>query len=214
MTGSLTGGLSSPDPGRPTTSPSALWAFVAAVPPAELQRVRRWLIAVGILALIAGAVAIIVPIAASVTMTLFIGWLLMFWGVVGVVQALRAPATRSVKAWRLLNAVLAFAVGFYLVVLPLSGTITLTFLLSVWFFGTGVLALISAWQRRGSDGVALTVIDGVLSLILGILIAVSLPSSAAWAIGLLVGFYMLWWGTGALVTASLAKRLMPDGADR
>ena len=54
---------------------------------------------------------------------------------------------------------------------------------------------------------AITVVDGVLSLILGLLIAVSLPSSAAWAIGLLVGFYMLWWGSGALVAAFVTRRL-------
>jgi uncharacterized membrane protein HdeD (DUF308 family) len=89
--------------------------------------------------------------------------------------------------------------------LALSGTITLTFLLAVWFFGTGLLSLWSAWQHRDSDGLAVTVIDGVLSLILGLLIAVSLPSSAAWAIGLLVGFYVLWLGSG--VVAFLTRRL-------
>jgi uncharacterized membrane protein HdeD (DUF308 family) len=107
----------------------------------------------------------------------------------------------------MVDAVLAFLVGFYLVALPLSGTITLTFLLAVWFFGTGLLSLWSAWQHRHADGVAVTVVDGALSLILGLLIAVSLPSSAAWAIGLLVGFYMLWWGSGALVAAFVTRRL-------
>ena len=207
MTGSLAGGFSGPDRGPAAASPVSLQAFLAALPPTEVKRARRWLIAVGVVALIAGVVAIVVPIAASVTMTLFVGWLLMFWGVLGAVQAIRAPAPRSTKAWRLVNAVLAFLVGFYLVVLPLSGTVTLTFLLAVWFFGTGLLSLWSAWQHRHVGGVAMTVVDGVLSLVLGLLIAVSLPSSAAWAIGLLVGFYMLWWGSGALTAAFLTRRL-------
>jgi uncharacterized membrane protein HdeD (DUF308 family) len=143
-------------------------------------------------------------------MTLFVGWLLMFWGALGAVQAIRGPASRSTKAWRMVNAVLALLVGFYLVVLPLSGTITLTFLLAVWFFGTGLLSLWFAWQHRHSDGVAVTAVDGVLSLVLGLLIAVSLPSAAAWAIGLLVGFYMLWWGSGALVAAFVTRRLRTE----
>lgn len=207
MSSSVAGGFSGPDRGPAGASPVSLRAFLAALPPAEVKRARRWLIAIGIVATIAGVVAIVVPIAASVTMTLFIGWLLMFWGVMGAVQAIRSPAPRSTKAWRMVHAVLAFLVGFYLVVLPLSGTITLTFLLAVWFFGTGLLSLWSAWAGRHAGGVAITVVDGVLSLILGLLIAVSLPSSAAWAIGLLVGFYMLWWGSGALVAAFVTRRL-------
>jgi uncharacterized membrane protein HdeD (DUF308 family) len=207
MSGSMAGGFSTPERVPAGASPRSLWTLLAALPPTEIKAARRWLIAIGIVAVIAGITAIVVPIAASVTMTLFVGWLLMFWGVLGAVQAIRGPAPRSTKAWRMVEAVLAFAVGFYLVVLPLSGTITLTFLLAVWFFGTGLLSLWAAWQLRHSDGVALTAIDGVLSLILGLLIAVNLPSSAAWAIGLLVGFYMLWWGSGALVTAFLTRRL-------
>jgi len=207
MSGSLAGGFSGSDRGTAGASPVSLQAFLAALPPTELKRARRWLIAVGVVATITGVVAIVVPIAASVTMTLFVGWLLMFWGVMGAVQAIRGPAPRSAKAWRMVDAVLALLVGFYLVVLPLSGTITLTFLLAVWFFGTGVLSLWSAWRNRHAGGVALTVVNGVLSLVLGLLIAVSLPSSAAWAIGLLVGFYMLWWGTGALVAAFATRRM-------
>jgi uncharacterized membrane protein HdeD (DUF308 family) len=209
MSGSLAGGFSGSDRGPAGASPGSLRAFLTALPPTEAKRARRWLIAIGIAGAIAGVVAIVIPIAASVTMTLFVGWLLMFWGVLGAVQAIRGPAPRSTKAWRMADAVLAFLVGFYLVVLPLSGTITLTFLLAVWFFATGLLSLWSAWQQRRGGGVAVSVVDGVLSLILGVLIAVSLPSSAAWAIGLLVGFSMLWWASGALVTAFLTRRLPP-----
>jgi uncharacterized membrane protein HdeD (DUF308 family) len=208
MSSSMAGGFSSPDRGAlADASALPLWAFLTALPPKEIKTARRWLTAVGIVAVIAGIVAIVVPIAASVTMTLFVGWLLMFWGGLGVVQAIRSPAPRSTRAWRAVNAVLSFLVGFYLVVLPLSGTITLTFLLAVWFFATGLLSLWWAWQHRHAGRLAMPVLDGVLSLGLGILIAVSLPSSAAWAIGLLVGVYMLWWGTGALVTALATRRL-------
>jgi uncharacterized membrane protein HdeD (DUF308 family) len=210
----MAGRLSSPDRIPAGPSSMSLSAFVAALPPNEIKRARRWLIAFGIVATITGAIAIVTPIAASVTMTVFVGWLLMFWGVLGAVQAIRGPAPRSIKAWRMIDAVLAFLVGFYLVVLPLSGTITLTFLLAVWFFGTGLLSLWSAWHHRHAGGVTVTVIDGVLSLILGLLIAVSLPSSAAWAIGLLVGFSMLWWGSGALVAAFVTRRLSAGDRQR
>jgi uncharacterized membrane protein HdeD (DUF308 family) len=205
MSGSMIGHWGSPDPRG--LDPTLWQTIVAAAAPGELKRVHRFLLAVGILALLAGIVAVVVPAVASVTMTLFIGWLLMFWGVLGLVYAIRTPAATSAKVWRVLMAALSFIAGFYLVVLPLSGTITLTFLLSAWLLGTGVMSLISAWQHRDAPGVWVAVLDGVLSVVLGILIAVSLPSSAAWAIGLLVGVYMIWWGMGALMTAGLVRRL-------
>jgi uncharacterized membrane protein HdeD (DUF308 family) len=166
--------------------------------PDALKRARRLLLGVGILAVLAGLAAIVVPVIASVTMTIFIGWVLMVLGIVSLVRALRSHAPRSVKSWRLLNAVLAFLVGFYLVVFPLEGTITLTFLLAVWFFGTGAFSLAAAWRHRGEPGAGWMALDGAVSAVLGLLIALELPSSAAWAIGVLVGIYLLWWGADAL----------------
>jgi uncharacterized membrane protein HdeD (DUF308 family) len=211
MSGSWTGGLGAPAaPSSRGRGLASTWALVGHVPPDQLRKVRRILLVTGILALLGGAAAILVPIVASVTMTLFVGWMLMLYGIVSGFQALTAEVPGRTKAWRALNALLAVLVGFYLVVLPLSGTITLTFLLAVWFFGTGLFSLTAAWQRRGRSDAAWLVISGLLSLLLGILIAVSLPSSAAWAIGLLVGIEMIWWGTDALVAASVLRRML-DG---
>lgn len=213
MSSSWTGGL-----GAAAGQPSgwhflpSTWALVDLLSAEEIRRVRRVLLITGVLALLSGAAAIVVPIAASVTLTLFIGWMLMFYGAVSAFHAITAQAPGRTKAWRLLNALLALIVGFYLVALPLNGTITLTFVLAVWFFGTGVFSLAAAWQHHGQPGVGWLTVDGVLSLVLGILIAVSLPSSAAWAIGLLVGIYMIWWGMDALIAAALLKRMDRPGS--
>jgi uncharacterized membrane protein HdeD (DUF308 family) len=70
--------------------------------------------------------------------------------------------------------------GIYILAFPLSGTVTLTFVLAA----------------------------GALSVILGFLIAVELPSSAAWAIGLLVGINLIFWGARALIGARLLKQFL------
>jgi uncharacterized membrane protein HdeD (DUF308 family) len=178
------------------------------LPVDRLRKARRVLLVIGLLAILAGVAAILVPVAASVTITLFIGWMLMFYGAVAAAHAFTAHAPRSERAWRALHAVIAFLVGFYLVVLPLSGTISLTFLLAVWFFATGTLSLLAAWQHRGRPGAGWMTANGLLSWGLGILIATDLPSSAGWAIGLLVGIYMIWWGIDALIAASLLKQVL------
>jgi uncharacterized membrane protein HdeD (DUF308 family) len=171
----------------------------------ELRRARKLLTVGGILALIAGLVAIVVPVIASVTIALFIGWVMVAGGITMAIQAVsnRAPL-------RALEALLTLIAGLYVVIFPLNGTVTLTFVLSVWLFATGVLSLLAA-SRLGRTPQAWSAgIGGVLSVILGFLIADSLPSSAAWAIGLLVGIDLIFWGVRALVAARLLGQAVQE----
>lgn len=168
----------------------------------ELRRVRRWLVVYGLLALVAGAVAIAVPIIASITVAIFIGWVLIF---AGATMGIRAVTERA--PLRGLEALLTFLAGLYIVVFPLTGTVTLTFVLAVWFFASGVMSLVNAWQWRDGVNGWLGALGGALSIILGFLLAASLPSSAAWAIGLLVGINLIFWGMRALIGAQVIKQV-------
>jgi uncharacterized membrane protein HdeD (DUF308 family) len=168
-----------------------------------IRRARRWLIAAGALALILGIVAVAVPIIASVAITIFIGWVLVAAGVVAGVHA-----TSHRAALGGLNALLTLIAGLYLLIFPLSGTVTLTFILAVWLIASGVLSLIAAALRRDAPDMTMWALGGVLSIILGILIAVNLPSSADWAIGLLVGIDLIFWGVRALTGARALKQLL------
>jgi uncharacterized membrane protein HdeD (DUF308 family) len=170
----------------------------------EVRRARRWLVALGALSILGGAAAIAVPAVASVTIAIFVGWLLIFAGVVTGADVW--SRRHRAKVWpAALDALLALLVGFYLVLFPLSGTVTLTLLLAIWFFGAGLLRLVAAWQLRGFPGTGLLGLTGVLSIVLGILVVADLPSSAAWAIGLLVGINMVFWGVRAIAFSRLLK---------
>jgi uncharacterized membrane protein HdeD (DUF308 family) len=109
---------------------------------------------------------------------------------------------------RVAHALLTLLVGLYLVIFPLEGAISLTLLLVIWFAGTGALELYGAYQLRGVPGAGWLLFNGVVSIVLAVLIAASLPSSAAWAIGLLVGINLVFWGMRALVTATILKRAL------
>ncbi|MGZ6725798.1 MAG: HdeD family acid-resistance protein, partial [Solirubrobacteraceae bacterium] len=71
----------------------------------------------------------------------------------------------------------------------------------------GILTLTYAMQWRGVPGSWIYGLGGILSVILGFMIAASLPSSGTWAIGLLVGVDLIFWGVRALVSARLLKEL-------
>ena len=172
-------------------------------PLAALQRGRKRLMIAGVLLIVLGAVAIIVPAVASVAIAIFVGWILVIASAFDLANAM-AVEHGGRKALRLVLALLTFVAGIYLLVAPLDGVFTLTVVLVIWFMATGTARVIVGIAERGFPGWGMTVLSGGISIALGVLIAAELPSSADWAIGLIVGVDLLF--SGALLT-SLAHRL-------
>jgi uncharacterized membrane protein HdeD (DUF308 family) len=190
------------------TAPSATsfpTRATTADPAEELRRTRRWLTVAGILSLLGGIVAIALPNIASIATAIFVGWLLVFAGALYAVDAFSTRDGRRI-ALRLLIAALSFAAGLYLLVAPLDGAFTLTVVLSMWFLAVGVARIATGIADRNVPGAGMLVLNGVLSLVLGLLIALQLPESATWAIGLLVGIDLLF---TAILLLSLARTLRP-----
>jgi uncharacterized membrane protein HdeD (DUF308 family) len=181
--------------------------FVAGLTNEDIDGAVKWLRVLGILSLIGGCAAILVPAVASVTIAIFTGWVLLAVGAVMLSHEIRMRG-RSHRTWLdWLTAILTIVAGVCLLVFPLTGTLTLTFFLVGWFVSTGVMQLVAWWQLRGEPGAGLLAFHGTIALILGILIAADLPSSAAWAIGLLVGVNLVFFGIRSLAAASLLGRL-------
>jgi uncharacterized membrane protein HdeD (DUF308 family) len=124
-----------------------------------------------------------------------------------VVAAFAPPRAPGRVLLRLLYAVLFVLAGVYLLVAPLEGTFTLTVVLAAWFIAIGLVRLYAALREREQEGAGLVALTGAASLVLGILIAVELPSSADWAIGLLVGLDFLFYGFTAAWTAIAGREL-------
>jgi uncharacterized membrane protein HdeD (DUF308 family) len=196
--------------GRPRGSsmratPSATpWISASIADSAEqLRRMQRWLTIAGVLSLLAGIVAIVLPNIASIATAIFVGWLLLLVAALYVVEAF-STRDQTRTAVRLLLAVLTFAAGVYLLVAPLDGTFTLTVILVIWFVAIGIARLVIGVTDYGTfEGTMLTV-SGALALGLGLLIAMRLPDAASWAIGLVVGVDFIF--TGALMIG-LARAL-------
>ena len=115
-------------------------------------------------------------------------------------------------AWSLLTALLAILFGLILIFRPLAGALTLTMILVAFFILEGVTAIVLAVRHREhlrSWGWVL--FSGIVDLLLAYLIWAGWPSSADWAIGLLVGINMLFFGLSLVMTA-LTARLMGNQA--
>ena len=171
---------------------------------------RSWkaLMTVGVLAIVVGCIAILVPAVAAVGTAIFIGWILVIAGAFLVAAAFSAHSVGSLIV-RLIWAALTVIVGIWLIVEPHNGTLTLTLVLGLYFLFMGLTRIAVAFAARGQQNAGLVGLSGVAGLIVGILILAKFPSSADWAIGLLVGIDLIFAGwmltSAALVGKDLSR---------
>ena len=159
-----------------------------------LARSWKGLMAVGIVAIFIGCVAILVPAVASVGTAIFIGWILVIAGAFLVAAAFSAHTRSGPCVLRLLWAALTVLVGVWLIAEPHNGTLTLTLVLGIYFLFMGLTRIAVAFAGRGQPGAGLVGLSGVAGLLIGILVLAKFPSSADWAIGLLVGIDLIFAG--------------------
>jgi uncharacterized membrane protein HdeD (DUF308 family) len=160
----------------------------------------------GIVLVVLGILAILIPMAASIAVTIILGWLFLVSGVVGLVTTFWARGAPGFW-WALVSAVLATAAGIVLLVWPLSGVVSLTLLLIVFFIIEGVASIMYAFEHKKdlSSRWVWMLVSGIIDLILAALIWTGLPGTAGWALGLLVGINMLFGGTSLIAMALHAR---------
>lgn len=171
----------------------------------EVRRHRVGFFILGGLLLALGVAALAFPFYATIAVEVVIGWIFLISGIVAIVQALRAAKWKGFL-WSLLGGLLSLGVGAILLLYPLTGVISLTLLLAVFFFAGGVLRLALAWQLRPLDHWGLLLLSGALAVTLAILILVQWPQAAAWVIGLCVGIDLVFTGSSTLMLAAAAGR--------
>ena len=194
------------------------------ISPAEVDRLRRAVLASlhehwqfylieGIILIVLGAAAIVVPPIATLAVTIFVGWLFLISGIVGLFTTLKMRGVPGFF-WSFLSAILAIAVGALLIGRPGGGAFTLTFLLITFFIVEGVVSVMFALDHRkelpGAWGWMLA--SGVVDLALATMILAGLPGTAAWAIGLLVGINMTFGGVALVAMALQARKIDPAPA--
>jgi uncharacterized membrane protein HdeD (DUF308 family) len=160
----------------------------------------------GIVLVILGLLAIVIPPLATVAVTILIGWLFLISGIAGLITTFGARNAPGFW-WSLLSALLGIAAGLVLLIWPLSGVVTLTLLLIVFFIIEGVLSIMYALEHKreltGQWGWML--VSGIIDLVLAAIILAGLPGTAAWALGLLVGINMLFGGSAMIAMAMHAR---------
>lgn len=164
-----------------------------------------WFFGLGLVFLIAGFAAIAFPLLSTIAAKVALGWIFMLSGLVAILHSFRITAWGGFLLNLILGALYIF-VGAYLAFFPLTGIITLTLLLAVLFLAEGLLQVAMAWRVRPHEGWGWLFLSGCIAIGAGALIALGLPGSATWAIGLLVGINLLSTGMGFVLLGLAGRR--------
>ena len=160
----------------------------------------------GILLVVLGVAALILPPLASLAITIFLGWMFLISGIGGLIVTFWA---RNMPGfwWSLLSAALAVVVGLVLLAQPVEGALTLTIVVGAYFLAEGVATIMYALEHRRelTGRASWLLISGLVDIVIAFLVITGLPSSADWAIGILVGINLLF-GGATLIGMSLAAR--------
>ena len=160
----------------------------------------------GILLMLLGIGAIIIPPLASLAVTIFLGWIFLVSGIAGLVLTFWARQMPGFW-WSLISAVLAIGAGIILLSRPVQGTLTLTLVVGAYFLAEGVATIMYALDHRRelSERWSWLLVSGLMDLLIAGIIIAGLPGSALWAVGLLVGINLLF-GGATLIGMALAAR--------
>lgn len=173
---------------------------------------RHWklYLAEGSVLVILGLLAIVVPPIATLAVTILFGWLFMVSGVMGLVTTFWMRAAPGFW-WALISAALAILVGALLLAQPVQGALTLTYVLVAFFVIEGVATIMFALDHRRelSGRWGFMLVSGIVDLVLAVMIVAGLPSTASWAIGLLVGINLVFGGMALISMALDAKNAAP-----
>jgi uncharacterized membrane protein HdeD (DUF308 family) len=172
----------------------------------DVKQATGWVIALSICLIILGVLAIFMPVIASAFFTSMMGWLALISGIVMIIQSFRSKPVRGF--WLNLIVGIFYAIaGLYILFNLAQAVAALTFAFGILFIAEGIFTIIMAFTNRAGHSMSwLVVLNGIITLILGILVLNNWPSSALWLIGLYVGISLLFSGVSLLAAALAARK--------
>jgi len=169
------------------------------------KQVSGFSIALSILLIICGLLAIMLPVAMSFGVIILVAWLLIIGGVVQFVHAFSCKGIGHI-VWKLLVAVCYVITGIYLRIHPLIGVATLTLVLAVFLAAEGLVDIFGYISTRKSGVSGWLLFDGIITLLLGVMIWRQWPSGSLWVIGTLAGINMMMTGFTRLMLTMAVRR--------
>ncbi|MFI3156750.1 MAG: DUF308 domain-containing protein [Methylococcaceae bacterium] len=158
-----------------------------------LQTHWRLFLAEGIFFIFLGLCAIVVPQLFTVATVLFLGWILLFGGIVHISRAFMFSSMPGFGWWLFMGA-LQVVIGYLFVTKPIAGALTLTMLMTVFFALEGVAKISLALMMRPLANWGFILFSGMTALVFALIIWLSWSETAHWLLGLFLGINMVFLG--------------------
>jgi uncharacterized membrane protein HdeD (DUF308 family) len=170
-----------------------------------VKRYSLWYLFEGVLLVVAGILAMIYPVVSSVAVVVLLGWVLI---VSGVLQGISLIGAGHVPHFwlQLISVILAVLVGFLFLRDPAQGLLTITLLLIVFFMIEGISKIVFALTIRPFPNWGWVLASGMVGVLLAPILWGSLPSTALWLIGLLLGIQLISAGAAIAYLAWQVRR--------
>ncbi|MBU3635968.1 DUF308 domain-containing protein [Polynucleobacter sp. es-GGE-1] len=164
------------------------------------------LIGLGILFLILGMIGIAGQTLFSLVSVNVLGIFLFAGGILQGAHAFKSAGWKSVGV-QLIFTILYIGAAIYVWAFPIPALEAITLWLAAIFFITGLLRLVSAFQHRHFAEWFWLALSAAISILMGVLIMNSFPSSSLWLPGLLIAIELLLQGWTLLFLGFAAKSL-------
>jgi len=174
--------------------------------PDVVKRASGWSLALAILMIVAGMIAIAAPLIAGVVIVYVVAWTAIFDGVFQIVYAFRVQSGgRTIL--ELLLGLLYIVAGVFILMHPKGGLLALTLVIACFLLVYGVFALVLAFQMKPLSGWGWVLFDAIVTILLGILIWVHWPANSEWVVGTLIGISFIVSGVSRLMLSLAVKRV-------
>lgn len=166
---------------------------------------NTWSILGAIVMVIAGLLAISLPLATTTALSVLLAWLLIAAGIGHLIAAFQFKSFASF-VWELLVATAAIFAGAYMRGHPAMAPVTLTFVLAVLFLASGISEFALFFRLRSAPRSVWILLNAVVDIIIGLIVLRNWPANSLWLLGVLVGI--------SLLLAGLSRLLLAMGAGR
>jgi uncharacterized membrane protein HdeD (DUF308 family) len=167
---------------------------------APLRAKWGWIVALGIVYVIAGFIALGSVVMATVASVLVVGIMMIVAGIAEVINAFQVKSWGKFLLWALLG-VLYIIAGFVTFDNPLFAAVLLTLILGASLVASGIMRIILAFSMRAEMPWIWVALSGVITLLLGLLILARWPINSIYILGLFLGIDLImagvsWLGLG------------------
>ncbi|WP_117190645.1 HdeD family acid-resistance protein [Rhizobium terrae] len=180
-------------------------AFGLDTPSASTLRNKwGWFLALGILLLVFGFVALANLFVATVASVFYIGMMMLVGGIAYLVHAFQVRGWDHILYWAL-SGLLYTVAGLLAFWNPALTAAILTFFMAVALLVAGLFRIWIGFRMRPMRGSGWVVAGGVITALAGLIIAIGWPVNSLWILGLFLGIDLMMQGW-ALIALALAAR--------